>query len=88
MTRLNGALGEKQPYRLRLQPLEHQRFDALGGEGSDVCVAGRHDDGDPVGLEPSSSEQQGIRRSRVEPVRVIDDAQDRPGLRRLCEERQ
>ena len=69
------------------EPLEDQ----LGQLGEDVVTApraGRADDGDPFGEETTGDEPEDLRRRVVEPLRVVDDADQRLLLGDLGEQRQ
>ena len=57
-------------------------------ERSPGPVARGEDHRDPVGAQPAGAEQQGSRRRGVQPVRVVDDAQDQVLLGRGGQQRQ
>jgi hypothetical protein len=67
-----GVLGGETAERELRQPVEHVR---VGG------LAQREDQAEPLRQQPARDEGQRLRRHAVEPLGVIDDADERPLLR-------
>ena len=57
-------------------------------EHADVALAGGEQQDDALGVEAAGDELQRVRRPGVEPVRVVDEAQHRPLLGELGQQRQ
>ena len=93
---LGGRLGERDPCALThqqtcrcgLQTAEWEHGDVSRVERPCLTLAGGEQEGDGVGLQPTGGEHQRICRRRVEPVRVVDEAQDRARLGCLREQGQ
>ena len=66
---------EQRVRRLGVEPAEPQLLELGRLEGAHVAVAGGEQDRDALGLEPARREHQRLGAARVEPVRVVDQAQ-------------
>jgi hypothetical protein len=80
--------GEQGRRRLRVEALEAQLGQAGGREVAGVAVAGGEQAHHPLGLQPPGGEGQRLRRRAVQPLGLVDQAQQRPLLGRLAEQAQ
>jgi hypothetical protein len=67
---------------LTRQTADRDRLDPRSLEGPLLILAGRAQERHAVGLEPPHREQQGVLRRAIDPLRVVDDDQQRVRLRR------
>jgi hypothetical protein len=63
------------------QPRHHELGKSVRVQPARDPVTDREHHGDPVRVDPTRAEEQGIRRGVVEPVRVVDQAHDEAFLR-------
>ena len=80
--------GDHRGRGLAVQPVEHELGHAAGVEAALLAVPSREQHDDALGVEPARDEQQGARRRGVEPLRVVDEAQHRPLLGKLGQQRE
>ncbi len=73
---------------LRIQPRQHQIRQVAGLEGPDVPFACPEEDHEPLRAQAPGDEPQRVGGPPVQPVRVVDDAEDGPALGQLGEQRQ
>ena len=72
-----------------VEAVEHELGQAAGVEaGVAHAVASGEEHDDALALQPPRDEQQRVGRRHVEPLRVVDEAQDRPFLGELRQQRQ
>jgi len=83
-----GRLGEQRAGRRVGQTGKRQDGDTVGRERACVAVPGGEHDGDAVGTQPSRGDHHRLGGGLVEPVRVVDDAQQGSVLGRLSEHRE
>ncbi len=69
----------------RVQATDDEGVDTRGVEVTDVALPSAEDHRDALVPESAGHEQQRVGGGAVEPVRVVDEAQDRPGLGQLRE---
>ena len=74
------ALREQGARRLWPESGEPQLRQAGGLEAAPLALAGREDERDPFRLEPARRKRQGLGRWLVEPLGVVDGAEQRPPL--------
>ena len=72
---IRGVDGQQVGGGLPVQPGQPQFGQAGRGEIRGVDVSRREDDRHTLGLETASGEQQRLRRGPIQPVRVVDQAQ-------------
>jgi hypothetical protein len=82
------ARREQRGGGLGAEPRQLERRQVGGGEGVHEVLARREQHHDPLGVEAPRDEPQGVRGGLVEPVRVVDEAQHRPSLRELGQQRE
>jgi hypothetical protein len=83
-----GSAFEQRRRRLGVERADEERGDAGRFETAHVSFSRSEDHEDPLGLEAPCHEQQRVGRGVVEPVRIVDEAQDRTPLRQLREQGQ
>ena len=86
--RRGGRVGEQLGGRRVVEPLDGVRRHVGRLEHADVALARAEQEHDALRVEAAGDELQGLRRAGVEPVRVVDEAQHRPLLGQLGEQRQ
>ncbi len=69
------ALVQQRAGGLGVETGEHQLVQAVGPERSLGAVPSGEDHEDAVGVDPTCTEEQGVSRGGVEPVRIVDEAQ-------------
>ena len=72
----------------RIEAGEGQFVEAGGVEATPVAVSRREQNCHPVGTESPCGEDERPRRGHIEPLRVVDEAENRPSLGRRREQRQ
>ena len=86
--RAAGAEADQGLCRVRVQAAELELAQPAGLEAPVAALARAEQHHDALGVESPGDEQQRVGRRRVEPLRVVDQAQDRAALRQLGDERQ
>jgi hypothetical protein len=81
-------LGQQVAGGAGVQPGEVQRLEAGRRERMEVVIAGGDQQHDPLGLEPSGGEGERVGRRLVEPLGIVDQADQRPLLGHLREQAQ
>ncbi len=79
------VLIQQRRRRGRIQPAQPQLRQPRRGQRR-VVVPRREDDHDPLGVQPPGREHQRLRRRPVQPVRVVDQAQQRTILGQLSQQ--
>ena len=74
--------------RLRVEPAEREFWQPACLEAVTLALTDGEQHGDSLRLEPTADEHEGVGRSRVEPVGVIDETEKRPVLGRLGQQAQ
>jgi hypothetical protein len=82
------SLGQQPVRGVIVQAGEAQFRQAGGEELGRVLVPRGEDHGDRLRVQPTGGEQQRMRRTVVQPVRVVDQAQQRPVLGQLRQQGQ
>ena len=83
-----GAAPQHVRRSAAVQPAEHERRQTGRLERADVSLARAEEDHDPLGVEPPRDEEESVGRARIEPVRIVDEAQHGPPVGELGQERQ
>src|SRR5262245_61150237 len=79
---------QKRRGGLWIETLEGEGGNISGVEGPDVVLAHAEEHHDPLGVEATRDEQKGLGRCDVEPLRVVDDAENGAAVGKLREQRQ
>jgi hypothetical protein len=74
--------------RLIVEPVQDQLVDRAGVEAVRSVVAGGEQHHDALGVEPARDEQQRLRGGRIEPLSVVDHAEDGTPLGELGQQRE
>jgi hypothetical protein len=79
---------DQRPRRRRVESTQLQFGEPAGLEASKLAFAGGKQHDDALDLEPPGDEDECVRGRVVEPVRIVDEAQDRPLLGGVGEQAQ
>ena len=83
-----GSAGEQDVRGIRVKSRQIQRRNVVCLEGSHVTLTRGEDERDALRIEAPRDEPQRVSRCGVQPMRVIDDAEDGPAFREFGEERE
>src|SRR5262245_51624485 len=79
---------QKRRGGLRIETLEGEGGNISGVEGPDVVLAHAEEHHDPLGVEAARDEEKRLGRCGVEPLRVVDDAENGAAVGEIREQRQ
>ena len=83
-----GAAADQRRGRVRVEPAQHELVDAARLEALRAALARAEQHHDALGVQPPGGEQQRVGGRRVEPLRIIDQAQHRAPIGELGDQRQ
>ena len=83
-----GVALEQRPRRRGIEPAELELGEPGRLEATNLSFAGGEEHHDPLRLQPPGDEGERVRRSVVEPLRIIDQAEKRAPLGRLRQQAQ